>query len=53
MLPVPAEGLHNCAKDSSGLTFSCLENKHIFMNDTILAQILYFAVFNSLLHESE
>lgn len=53
MLSVHAGGLYNCAEESYGLMFSCLENKHIFMNDMILALIFYFAnVFNSLLHES-
>lgn len=32
----------------------CLEKKYIFMNDVILALIIYFPnVFNSLLYESE
>lgn len=53
MLSVHAEGLRNCAEESYGLTFSCLENKYIFMNDMTLALIFQFAnVFNSLLQES-
>lgn len=54
MLSVHAEELHNCAEESYGLVFSCLENKYIFVNDVILALIIYFPnVFNSLLYESE
>lgn len=36
------------------MAFSCLENEYIFMNNVILALIIYFPnVFNSLLYESE
>lgn len=54
MLSVHAEELHNCAEENYDLAFSCLEIKYIFMNDVILALIIYFPnVFNSLLYESE
>ena len=53
MLSIHTGGLHNCAEESYVLMFSCLENKHSFMNDMLLALIFCFAnVFNSLLHES-